>query len=698
MATYSLAPNVKRQYLDDSGNPLANGRIYTFVAGTTTPLETYQTSSGTSWGSFVQLDAAGRPDGSSEIYLLPGLSYKFTARDSNLVDVWTQDNIAAVPLGAPGVDIAITAGQDITAGQSIYLSRGTGGLTAGRWYLTDADLAYASSVPLTAIAVVSTTTGNTGTARLTGTATVNQVLSTGSDYFVGGTAGALTTTAGANVRYMGRATSTTQLELAGNPRPETTTYNLQTDFGALIDGTTDDSSAMTAALAVVAAAGGGTIYIPAGICVLASLATLATDHTRIVGDGPGVTTIKGTGTTGVIKIEGDFCGLENLYVHFTGAGSYGVKIDNGTHEINIGANRPNFRNVKIKGDSGTVNGLWLVNSLNGTFSDLYLPNGGGTAVLLESSAFHTFTDLQIVNLGDGADQWTDGLVLQLQSTNIDIQSDDNVFVNANVSNCTRHGIHLKSTIPSGAKAGEPPARNVFVGGASQGNTTTNVYIEEGKDNRFYGMHCETAVKSFHIDGNDGNHVNKFYGCSGQFDIDNPSTAQGIQATIISGHSGDLTIGGSKVFGTQVFGLTGSLVDNGTNTLSFQSFLATSPNAATSYRFNTREFSAGPQASANAVQGSGGSPVTIVALPATSYGTVHVFVRQSGTTNVTYYQVLFVNGTGVAISTPGTSVTASAGGTTADLTFSLSGSNLQAQGVNATAPDAVYLTLDYWPNQ
>lgn len=578
MATYSLAPNVKRQYLDDSGNPLANGRIYTFLAGTTTPQETFQTSDGTTWGSFVQLDAAGRPDGSSEIYLLPGLSYKFTARNSSGVDQWTQDNIAAVPLQVPGVDIAYIAGQNITAGQAIYLSRGTGSLVAGRWYLTDADLAYASSVPLVAIAVTSATTGTAGTARITGTTTVNQVLSVGSDYYASGTAGALATTAGANVRYIGRATSASQLELAGNPRPEQTTYNLQTDFGAVLDGTTDDTSAMTAALAVVAAVGGGTIYIPAGTCLLASLTTVPTDHTHIMGAGQGITTVTCSSTTGAFLVQGDFCSITDITILFTGAAGYGVKFFNGSTDPTTGLSRPSLSNVKIKGSASTSHGLWLVNTTRGSFTNCYLPCGGGDAVRLEAAAFHTFVDLLIsINFGEASPQWAHGITIQKQDTNVALQSDDNKFYNAVVEGVTGNGIYITSTFSSGPLAGTPPARNSFIGGTSEGNLN-QVYIENGQNNSFYSFHVESGTKFFWIAGNDGNHTNAFYGCLGQLDIDNPSTAQGIQATTIVGHVGNVTISGSKVFGTQIYGVSGTLSDSGTSTVYFQSTLAASPNA------------------------------------------------------------------------------------------------------------------------
>jgi hypothetical protein len=45
MATISPVPFL--QFVDANGAPLAGGKLYTYVAGTTTPLATYTTYAGT---------------------------------------------------------------------------------------------------------------------------------------------------------------------------------------------------------------------------------------------------------------------------------------------------------------------------------------------------------------------------------------------------------------------------------------------------------------------------------------------------------------------------------------------------------------------------------------------------------------------------------------------------------------------------
>jgi len=67
--------------------------LYTYAAGTTTPLTSYTTSAGSvARTNPVVLDAAGRVPGSGEIWILP-VSYKFVLTDSNDVLIATYDNI-----------------------------------------------------------------------------------------------------------------------------------------------------------------------------------------------------------------------------------------------------------------------------------------------------------------------------------------------------------------------------------------------------------------------------------------------------------------------------------------------------------------------------------------------------------------------------------------------------------------------------
>jgi hypothetical protein len=84
------------QFFDNSGLPLAGGLLYTYAAGTTTPLATYSDSGGgTANANPIVLDSAGRVSG--EVWLTTGSNYKFVLKTSAGVTIWTNDNIAGVP-------------------------------------------------------------------------------------------------------------------------------------------------------------------------------------------------------------------------------------------------------------------------------------------------------------------------------------------------------------------------------------------------------------------------------------------------------------------------------------------------------------------------------------------------------------------------------------------------------------------------
>jgi len=90
MAT--IAPVFKFQFLDGNGNPLTAGKLYTYIAGTTTPLTTYTTAAGSTPNTNpIILDSAGRAD----IFLTAGSAYKFVLANAGNVTQYTVDNITS---------------------------------------------------------------------------------------------------------------------------------------------------------------------------------------------------------------------------------------------------------------------------------------------------------------------------------------------------------------------------------------------------------------------------------------------------------------------------------------------------------------------------------------------------------------------------------------------------------------------------
>ena len=117
--TLSLFAGAGAQFLDNSGNVLTGGLIYTYAAGTTTPLATYTSNLGTSaHPNPIVLDASGRVPG-GEIWLTTGFGYKFLLKDSNNVLLGTYDNVpssAQSPIANDASSISYEQGYTLTAG------------------------------------------------------------------------------------------------------------------------------------------------------------------------------------------------------------------------------------------------------------------------------------------------------------------------------------------------------------------------------------------------------------------------------------------------------------------------------------------------------------------------------------------------------------------------------------------------------
>ena len=109
----SLSPyaGAGAQFFDNNGNPLAGGLIYTYSAGTTTPVATYTSNTGLAANpNPIVLDSAGRTP--SQIWLTEGSSYKFVLQTSAGVTIKTDDNIFA------SYDLAVAVGVAVGLGAS----------------------------------------------------------------------------------------------------------------------------------------------------------------------------------------------------------------------------------------------------------------------------------------------------------------------------------------------------------------------------------------------------------------------------------------------------------------------------------------------------------------------------------------------------------------------------------------------------
>jgi len=85
-----LSPNPKQQFFDANGQPLVGGKVYTYAAGTTTPVVTYVDAAGVTTNTNpIILDSRGM----ANIWLDTTVNYKYAVFDALDVPIFTTDNI-----------------------------------------------------------------------------------------------------------------------------------------------------------------------------------------------------------------------------------------------------------------------------------------------------------------------------------------------------------------------------------------------------------------------------------------------------------------------------------------------------------------------------------------------------------------------------------------------------------------------------
>jgi hypothetical protein len=94
----SLFPTPVMQFFTANGVPLSGGKLYTYAAGTVTPLATYTDyNAGTANTNPVILNSRGE----ASIWLGTSMYY-MVLKDSTDVQIWTADNVSGGGTGATG--------------------------------------------------------------------------------------------------------------------------------------------------------------------------------------------------------------------------------------------------------------------------------------------------------------------------------------------------------------------------------------------------------------------------------------------------------------------------------------------------------------------------------------------------------------------------------------------------------------------
>ncbi len=250
MPTYTVAPVIKH----DFGASRAGYKLFVYLSGTNTKTTTYADSAGSASNTNpIVLDSAGR----ATIFVAQTtLKYVLalpTDTDPPTSPVWTVDGVMSVPnINGTNVDVTGTMGEVLAVGNCVYLSDGAGSRTAGRWYKTDATLAYASALAeqlgVWATSDGTAAAGMTGTVRTKGRWASASGMVAGTIYYLSSSAGTLQGTPVSGYERIFCLTDSTTSFVFPLERPtERRLYSNYTDHGSLAaDGGTTLGTALLA--------------------------------------------------------------------------------------------------------------------------------------------------------------------------------------------------------------------------------------------------------------------------------------------------------------------------------------------------------------------------------------------------------------------------------------------------------------------
>ena len=112
------------QFFDANGVPLSGGKLYTYVAGTTTPQTTYTSISGVVANENpIILNSEGRVSGTNEVWLDIAVAYKLILKTSADVQLWSADDLSgmaglgsALPVASGGTGVSSNTAYAVLCG------------------------------------------------------------------------------------------------------------------------------------------------------------------------------------------------------------------------------------------------------------------------------------------------------------------------------------------------------------------------------------------------------------------------------------------------------------------------------------------------------------------------------------------------------------------------------------------------------
>jgi hypothetical protein len=347
----NLSPvfGVAGQLFDNNGNPLAGGKIFTYAAGTTTPVATFTSASGSiAHSNPIVLDGAGRVP-SGEIWLTDGITYKFVVEDSTSALIGTFDNLSGINSNF----VAFTNQQEIqtaTAGQTVF------NLTT---------VTYQPSTNSLSVFVDGVNQYGPG-AQYAYVETDQDTVTFVSGLHVG--ASVKFTTSQLNSSGAGDAS---QISYTA-PYPLSVTTNVEVklaqivsvkDFGAIGDGVADDTAAIQDALDAH-----NVIYVPNGTYLCGALTFNSQNVLKGESRSGAVLTYTGSTTFITGGVDLSRVGFENLTINeSSNPNGYAIFFDSST------TRQPRIVNIAV---TGFANGIRIDDALNGWMEQVYIEGQG----------------------------------------------------------------------------------------------------------------------------------------------------------------------------------------------------------------------------------------------------------------------------------------------------------------------------------